>query len=203
MNQPTPRTPPAGSLAILRRLVPAWLLLAALLVPGLAGPAARAAAQPTERQLKATLLFNLLKFTEWPKSAFTNAAAPLVIGILGDDPFGVTLDLVVQDESVRGRSLVVHRFAANDDPSACHLLFISRSEKDRLAALWPALRGHPVLTVGDLPEFCQLGGMINLALSPNGTIRPEIDPAAARAAGLEISSRLLGLPMVRLVKTKP
>ncbi len=203
MTHATSPTPPAGSLAILRRRVPAWLLLAVLLLPSLAAPTARAAAQPTEYQLKATLLFNLVKFTEWPKSAFTNAAAPLVIGILGDDPFGVTLDLVVQDESVRGRRLVVRRLQPGDSPASCHLLFLGRSEKDHLPDLWPSLRGRPVLTVGDLPEFCQLGGMINLALSPNGTIRPEIDPAAARAAGLEISSRLLGLPMVRLVRTKP
>lgn len=57
-----------------------------------------------------------------------------------------------------------------------------------------------MLTLGDLDQFCQQGGMINLVLSPGGTVKLEINPAAARAAGVRLSAKLLNLSSVRVVK---
>ncbi len=162
-----------------------------------------AATGPTEYQVKAALLFNLVKFTEWPSSAFTNAAAPLIFGVVGEDPFGPVLDEVVKGESINKRPLLVKRFKLGEDLSMCHVLFVSRSEKERLATLLATLKDKPVLTLGDPDRFCEQGGMINLVLSANGTVKPDINPDAARAAGLQISSKLLSLRMVRLVKTEP
>ncbi len=79
---------------------------------------------------------------------------------------------------------------------------MSRSEKDRLSRLLEELKQKPVLTVSDLDQFCQQGGMINLVLSAGNTVKPEINPDAARSASVQISSKLLNLPLVRLVKTK-
>jgi hypothetical protein len=164
--------------------------------------AADKAGAASEYQVKAAFLFNFVKFTEWPAVAFTNSAAPLVIGVLGTDPFGSALDDVVKGEVINGRSLVVKRFPSGDTPAACHVLFVSRSEKARLPDLRAELKQKPVLTVSDLDQFCQQGGMINLVLSAGGTVKPEINPEASRSAGLQISSKLLNLPLVRLVKTE-
>ena len=82
--------------------------------------------------VKAAFIYNFTKFTDWPANAFPSAAAPLVIGIVGEDPFGKTIDDVVNGEVVRDRPLVVKRLRADGDLRSCHVLFISRSEKDRL-----------------------------------------------------------------------
>jgi hypothetical protein len=50
----------------------------------------------------------------------------------------------------------------------------------------------PILTVGEDAVFAQNGGIINFVLK-NGNVRLEIDLAAARKAGLAISSRLLAV----------
>ncbi len=155
----------------------------------------------TEYQLKATFVFNFVKFTDWPASAFTNATAPIVIGVVGENPFNRTLDELVKGEAVNGHALVVKCFNNGEGFSGCHVLFISRSEKDHLPTLLAALKNKPVLTVSDLDRFCEQGGMINLVLSTSGTVHPEINPTAARIAGVQISSRLLNLPTVRLVET--
>jgi hypothetical protein len=170
------------------------IILAALWCP--------AANTPTESQVKAAFLFNFVKFTEWPTLAVSNAAAPLVIGVLGADPFGPILDELVKGETVKGRPLVIRRFQPGDDVSGCQVLFVSRSERERLPALLESLKQKPMLTVSDLDRFCQQGGMINLALSAAGTVKPEINPEGARSAGVLISSKLLNLPSVKLVKTE-
>ena len=63
------------------------------------------AARASEYQVKAVFLFNFAQFVDWPASAFPDATAPLVIGVLGDDPFGPYLDETVRGETVRGRPL--------------------------------------------------------------------------------------------------
>src|SRR3990172_10053935 len=47
---------------------------------------------PSEYQVKAAILFNFAKFVEWPDAAFPDPATPIIIGVLGEDPFGSALD---------------------------------------------------------------------------------------------------------------
>ncbi len=177
---------------------PIWLVALACL--GLAGGWAAAAGNEAgmgEYQVKATFVYNFTKFTEWPSNAFASATAPIVIGIVGQDPFGGTIDAIVRDEVVRERKLVVKRLRADDDLQSCHVLFISRSEKDRLPAVLNQLKGRPVLIVGDMNDFAEQGGMVNLKIA-NNNVKLEINQAAAEKAGLQISAKLLKL--ARIVK---
>lgn len=149
----------------------------------------------SEYQVKAAFIFNFTKFTDWPTNASAPPNTPIVIGIVGQDPFGNTLDDVVSGESVRGRPLVVKRLRVEEDLRSCHLLFISRSEKDRLPALLSRLKGSPVLTVGDFDGFANQGGMVNLLLIQK-SVKIDINQAAAEEAGLQISAKLLKLARI-------
>lgn len=168
-------------MALLRRA-----LFLVLLLPGVAS------AQAPEYDLKAAFLFNFAKFVEWPQSAFVGERAPLTICVYGEDPFGPTLDGVVQGERVGERSLLVQRPDSLDDLGACHVLFVGRSEKDRLGEVMAQVRGKPVLTVADTDGFLRAGGVINFILE--GTkVRFLIDQGAAERSGLVISSKLMRL----------
>lgn len=151
-----------------------------------------------EYQVKATFIYNFTKFTDWPSSAFASSNAPIVIGIVGEDPFGKTMDDVVRGEALGGRPFVVKRLRADEDLRSCHLLFISRSEKERLPAVLSQLKGSSVLTVSEINGFAERGGMVNLTLA-NKSVKVEINQTAAEQAGLQISAKLLKL--ARLVKT--
>jgi len=71
-----------------------------------------ALARPTpEYQVKAAFLFNFSQFVSWPPAAFRSASAPIVIAVLGRDPFGADLDAIVNGENVRGHPLIVRRFS--------------------------------------------------------------------------------------------
>ena len=153
----------------------------------------------SEYQLKAAFLYNFTQFTEWPADAFATADAPIVIGIVGEDPFGKTLDDAVRGEVVRGRPLVVQRFRADEDIGRCHILFIGRSEKERLRAVLIQLQGRPVLTVSDMNDFALEGGIVHLQLA-NKSVKLEINQAVAEEAGVQISAKLLRL--ARIAQTK-
>lgn len=172
---------------------PCRAIVACLLLGGLAWPALPALSGTTpirEYQVKAVFLFNFTQFVEWPAEAFAHSTAPLVIGVLGEDPFGAFLDETVRGETASGRSLIVERYRRVQEIGNCQVLFISRSESDRLDQILASLAGKPVLTVGDIEGFAVRGGVIRLA-TVGGKVRLRINLNSAKAAKLIISSKLL------------
>lgn len=141
-----------------------------------------------EYQAKAVFLFNSAQFVSWPSSQASDT--PLVIGILGDDPFGSYLDETVRGQKVNDRSLIIQRFRRGTEPRDCHVLFISQSERDRVAQIISSLKGRSVLTMSDIEGFAELGGMIEL-LTEKSKVRMRINLKAVKAANLKISSKLL------------
>lgn len=175
---------------LLLRLLASLVAFAASPRAGAESPAAL-----TEYQVEAAFLYNFAKYVSWPTRAFAAATDPILIGILGDDPFGDDLvRAVTREKPVQGRSFrVVHaRNAA--DLVRCHLVFISRSEDSRLAQHLASLRraGSPALTVGESPAFLAAGGAIRFVVEDK-KVRFEINARAAEAAGISISSKLLSL----------
>jgi hypothetical protein len=152
--------------------------------------------QPSEYQLKAAFLFNFAKFVEWPAGAFSEAKSPMIIGVLGDNPFGAELERTIRDKTVNGRPLQIKEYRSLSEARACHILFVSNSEKKRLAEVFEGLRGTSVLTVGETEDFIESGGMISFVRESN-KIRFQINDRAARTAGLKISSKLLNLASQR------
>ena len=148
-------------------------------------------AQPAgEYQVKAVFLFRFAQFVEWPPEVFSDAQAPIVIGVLGEDPFGGFLDEAVAGERVNRRPLEVRRYRRMDEIGGCHILFIAESEEARLEQILGRLKGRAILTVGDSDGFARRGGMIRFVEEKN-RIRFRVNASATRAAHLVISSKLL------------
>ncbi|MGV3771346.1 MAG: YfiR family protein [Verrucomicrobiales bacterium] len=164
--------------------------LASLLL--LLGSGINAQAQSREYALKAAFLFHFTQFVEWPAEAFAETNSPFVIGIIGADPFGNLLHDIVQNEKVKGRSIVVRRLKSSADSSECHILYLAPSEAANMDKLIKGVAGKPVLTVSDIETFARRGGMIRF-ITENNKIRFRINNAAAQKAGLTISSKLLRL----------
>jgi hypothetical protein len=156
----------------------------------LVGALVSAQAPTREYQVKAVFLFNFAQFVEWPPRAFADSDTPLVIGILGEDPFGSYLDETIKGERVNNRPLEVQRYRRVEDITTCHILFVSRSESGRLDQTLANLKDRNILTVGDTDDFVRRGGTIQLANAQN-RVRLLINPNAAKAASLTISSKLL------------
>ena len=143
-----------------------------------------------EFQVKAEFLYNFAQFVEWPADAFESPKSPLIIGILGLDPFGETLDEMVRDESVNGRPMVVRRFRWAGEVERCHILFVSGSESPHAEQILAALKDRSVLTVCDWDGLDRRGAIVRFVMERN-RVRLRINLDTAKAAGLNISSKLL------------
>jgi hypothetical protein len=159
---------------------------------------ARDSSDSSEYLIKAGFIFNFAKFVEWPTTAFAQPDSPIVIGILGTDPFGTIIDQIVQDKKIGARGFVVKRLKWGSDVKDlrdCKILFVSASEKAHMDELLQMVKGLPVLTVGETPGFAERGGVIRFVLEDN-RVRFEVNVEAAHQAELTISSRLLTLARI-------
>src|SRR6202050_89558 len=161
----------------------AFLICACLLAAG-------AQAQPaTEYQVKPAFLFTFARFVEWPVDALPSADSALQICVLGQDPFGGDFEQVIVDKTVNGHRIEIAHPDGVPQARACQILFISASETAHLRTILTGLKGASVLTVGDVPGFAILGGVINFVLD-DGRVRFEINVKAAELDHLKISARL-------------
>lgn len=148
-----------------------------------------------EYELKAAMLLNLTRFVEWPAAAFADAQAPAVLCILGRDPFGDSLTSMASSQTGSGRAVQIRRIPDSKEIRACHVLYISSSERKNIVQILAMLKGASVLTVGEMAQFASRGGMIQFSLEEK-QVRFEINLEAAAESDLKISSRLLVLARV-------
>jgi hypothetical protein len=150
---------------------------------------------PKEYQLKAVLLFRLAQFTDWPSEAFADSESPLVIGILGGNPFGPALEIATKGETAHGRPIKVKYFRTPDDASGCHMLYIARTEAGRVRKILNEYEKKSVLTVSDIEDFARIGGMVRF-LPEDNKVGLRVNLEAVKTAGLTIDARLLRMAQI-------
>lgn len=161
-----------------------------LAVLGLLSTAQAQRTPPTEYEVKAAYLYNFGKFVEWPSGEAATKDESFEICVLGDDPFGAALDSAVTGATINGKNVAVKRITKAQEIDGCRILFISSSESERLPGILGSLDKANVLTVSDMPQFSQRGGMIQFVLDGK-RVRFEVNLTNAQGAGLNLSSELL------------
>jgi hypothetical protein len=173
---------------ILKRLL--FCAFRLLLAGVLMCPRAYGQAAANVPQLEAVFLFNFTKFVQWPSDAFSDDHAPLIIGVLGTDPFGKVLDDTLQNESVNGHKLVVQRYRSVAEIKSCQILFVSRSESGRWSQILDAVKQKPTLVVSDMDAAARRGAVIGF-VNDHNHVKLQVNTTAARTAHLTLSSKLV------------
>lgn len=159
-------------------------------------PLSAAPPSPNEYSLKAVFLYNFCRFVDWPPAAFNSPNEPLIIGIIGQDPFGALLAEAIAGENYHGRPIQIAHFRSPREIRQCHLLFVSDSAAGEYGAIIAAAAGRNILTVGESDVFLDQGGMIALTAEQN-RVRLRINPTALRNTQLSVSSKLLQVADIR------
>lgn len=174
-----------------------------------------------EYQIKAAFIYNFMKFTEWPAGKEPGTGPekkapgelPMRVGIIGKNPFGKSF-IPIQEKTILEHPIEVIEFASFQEFSrscssvkeasekysqehlaqlqSCHVLYLCDSEKPVLEVLLSLLGETGILTISDLPEFIEAGGVIGFQKKDN-KIRFEVNLTESERQGLRISSQLLKL----------
>jgi hypothetical protein len=152
-----------------------------------------------ENQFTASFLFNIAKFVEWPAESFKGPADPLVCCVLGEGPFDQKLEQAAGNQSVDKRRLVMRHVFEARQLNGCHMLFVSAPERKRWLSMADSIKGHSILTVGEIDNFISEGGIISFSFE-NAKPLIQINMDEAIQEKLRISSKLLNLSQI--VRTK-
>ena len=179
----------------------------ALLVWSAAALSARAADSPgadasKELKVKAAYLGAFGNNVDWPESLFPGPGAPLVLGVLGRDPFGPLLETTVKGRKIANRPMLIQRSARPEDLKDCHIVFFTSQLGGRLKEPLAAFKGRPVLTVGEHPDFLEAGGMIQFLVDGDGRLRFNINQDRADEVGLKLNSKMVELAL-KVIYTRP
>ncbi|MBS1816110.1 MAG: YfiR family protein [Acidobacteria bacterium] len=167
-------------------------MMAAILLLN-AGQWAHAASETNnEYAVKAAFLFHFAQLTTWPAQMFPHPDSPVVFCTIGRDPFDGSLDNAVAGKKIQGHPVKVLHLKQMAGLQGCHLLFTGEQEMSRMSALNTALRGLPVLTVGESESFLKQGGMIDFR-SEKDRLRFDVNLGPAQSSSLGFSSTLLSL----------
>ena len=155
----------------------------------------KSAGADREYQLKSAFLYNFIRYTSWPEKAFAEDTDPIVLTIIGTDPFGKQIDDLFRGKQLHDRSVEVRR--ANEVPTKAesHVVFASGLEKAELAILQQLYHKRPTLVVGEAPEVIKSGAQCNFYIE-GGKVRFEVNTDNLELADLKISSQLLKLARI-------
>jgi hypothetical protein len=142
-----------------------------------------AAGYSREFDIKAAIVYNFLKFVDWPA-----AKNDLVIGILGKDPLSPAL------MGMSGRTIGPKKVAVREvsNPAQADFVFVAESKASDLKGLVNSLKSKPCISVSDIPNFCEAGGCLGL-YRDGDHIRFAANLHTLRLTGIKVSSQLLGL----------
>lgn len=165
------------------------LLWAAILV--CCATAASAQGLPlAEQKIKAGMLYNFMKYTDWPTA---DAGKPMAICLLGKDLFDGNL-APLEGRSVNQRLITIRRVNAGEAAS-CQVLVVGNDAQEEWPSLRDALKTLPTMTVGEGAEFTRDGGMFAFTQS-SGRITVLMNQAVVTQAKLSVQQRLLNLVTV-------
>ena len=141
-----------------------------------------------EYAVKAAFVFNLTKYVEWPSSN----SKEIIVGFIGEGPMGTTLHQVLSGKATGSKTVRVIVEPSKEELQRCNILYVSYSSLQKIRSVFERIPSKNVLTVGDSPLFTKWGGVVGL-ITTGDHVQIQINPAAAEAAQLKISSRLLSL----------
>ena len=167
--------------------------------PAVAAAEARSESETREYQIKAAFLLNFVRYTTWPKESFQDPKDPIVLAVIGRDPFGDILETTFRGEEANGRKIRVTRHREVPERIEGHLAFCGGLDREGRRLLLERCRKQPVLLVGETPDFARDGACINFYLQDQKT-RFEINTEALAETKLELSPAVLKL--ARIVKTR-
>jgi hypothetical protein len=156
----------------------------------------------SEYQTKAAQIYSFTKFIDWPAKKFPNSASPFIIGVWGSDDITGFLREAFQSRRIKDRPVEIRHLTNKAELSPCHLVFVSRSERDRLGPILYEMRHENILSVGESENFLRAGGVISF-LNVDGATRFQINLSAASRESLKVSSKLLPISYTGNASRRP
>lgn len=111
-----------------------------------------------EQKIKAGLIYNFLKYTQWPEGS-ARSSGELSVCLFGGDAFDGALQ-PMSGRTVNERAIAVRSIASEAEFKSCALIVVHSSKQSDWPLIRSSLSNQDVVTVSDFDGFAAAGGMI-------------------------------------------
>lgn len=143
-----------------------------------------------ERRVKAAFIYKFADYVDWPEGTFPRPAAPVTIGVSGDEQVANELAQLAVSRTPESRQVIVKRLREGDSLAGLHVLFAGRADSSRVLQQARSSPAQPLLVVTETDAALKDGGIINFVMAA-GRVRFEVALDNAEKRGIKLSSRLL------------
>lgn len=148
-------------------------------------------APPGEHQIKAAMIFNMMRFVDWPESSFPSGEESIDICFVSRGSMSTAVE-ALRGKQVKGKNIVVRQVGRHGTFAGCHVLLLSDTDRSPTASILDMTRSAPIMTVGESRGFAAAGGVFGFMIQ-DGKVRFEINLASAQRHRIRISAQLLKL----------
>ena len=147
--------------------------------------------RPTH-EIHAAMLFNFVKYVQWPDET---QSGEFVVGVIGDENVFTTLQKWYDGKPKGSKKYVIKKLASADEASSCQVVYVGKSKSREFESVKNSTTGKSVLTVTDGNGLAQKGSCINFKVV-DGKLKFELNQATVNASNLKVSSQLTSMAIV-------
>src|SRR5688572_33266829 len=123
----------------------------------MAGFVVTAQDRPTH-EIHAAMLFNFIKYVQWPNEG---EAGEFVVGVIGDDNVFNTLNQWYNGKAKGNKKYVIKKLASADESSSCQVVYIGKAKNKEFENIKTSIGSKSILTITDGNGLGQKGSCIN------------------------------------------
>jgi hypothetical protein len=147
--------------------------------------------RPTH-EIHAAMLFNFIKYVQWPNEG---EAGEFVVGVIGDDNVFNTLNQWYNGKPKGSKKYVIKKLSSADESSTCQVVYVGKSKNKEFDNVKNSISGKSVLTITDGNGLGQKGSCINFKVI-DGKLKFELNQATVTSSNLKVSSQLSSMAIL-------
>lgn len=144
--------------------------------------------RPTH-EIHAAMVFNFIKYIQWPNEA---GGGDFVVGVLGDEPLFNTLKQWYDGKPKGSKKYVIRKLATPAEAGDCSVVYLSKSRNRDFDTIKGSIAGKSVLTITDGIGMAQKGACINFRVI-DGKLKFELNHGVVSTANLKVASQLASM----------
>ncbi|MEP6736187.1 MAG: YfiR family protein [Chryseolinea sp.] len=147
--------------------------------------------RPTH-EIHAAMLYNFIKYVQWPNEGETG---DFVVGVIGDENVFNTLKSWYDGKAKGSKKYVIKKLASADEANTCQVVYVGKSKNRDFDSIKSSLAGKSVLTITDGNGMAEKGSCINFKVI-DGKLKFELNQAMVSGSNLKVSTQLSSMAIL-------
>jgi len=138
------------------------------------------------------MLFNFIKYVQWPNEADGGDG---VVGVIGDDNVYNTLNQWYNGKTKGSKKYVIKKLGSAAESSQCQVVYVGKSKNKDFDDIKTVIGDKSILTVTDGNGLGQKGSCINFKVI-DGKLKFELNQSTLTSSNLKVSSQLSSMAIL-------